>query len=81
MTQQDTFGTADNGERASVEFGAYKGLAGIRQRGGGREVAYMAETPRTFPLSGKIKGEDVIAVSLIRSKITGFVVLWVPDAI
>lgn len=73
------FGEAENGRRATIVAGDYVGTAGIRQRDGGREVAYFGKAPTSYPFSLTIDGAAAIASRKLDQRVAGFTVLWVPD--
>jgi hypothetical protein len=79
--QAPLLGQANNGDRSRVSVGKFTGIAGIRRRPLGREVAYYGEAPSRFPVAITIGDEATEATMRIDSKVNGFAVLWVPDAI
>ena len=72
-------GTINNGQRLAVEFGAYRGKAGVQQRGGVTEVAFFASSrDMRGVIAGTIEGQpctvDDVAMS---DTVPGMVVLTV----
>ena len=71
-------GAIQNGERVDVEFGWYKGRAGLQRTARGIEVAYHGPQPPKVPAFGIISGERVEVVRSASSEtVDGMAVLTV----